>query len=403
MPAVRSRLRPDTTGGRASTWRPVQAYAAVSATNQMLWLTFAPITTGSAHHYGVSEGAIGWLAELFPLLYVVLALPAGRLVDRGLPRWLGVGAGLTAAGAVLRLAGDSYGAVLAGQLLIAVAQPFVLNAITRVSGRYLAPADRANGIAVSSAGIFAGMVLALGTGAAFGAGHLGALLITQAVVSVAAACWLIVELRRPAAAADGPAVGIRLRAVWSDRQVRVLVGLVCVGFGAFVAVTTWLQALLEPAGVDDTAAGVLLLVMVLAGVAASATLPPLVARRGAEARFLAVSIVAGVAAFLVLAAAPGWWTGLVAAVALGVFLLSDLPVILDLAERRAGAAGGTVSALIWLAGNAAGLVAALVVQALDGHPAAAFLALAVLVAAGLPLVRGLSSARDATDTGAARV
>ena len=40
------------------------------------------ITTETAKHYGVSEGAVGWLAEIFPLLYVVLAIPAGKLLDR---------------------------------------------------------------------------------------------------------------------------------------------------------------------------------------------------------------------------------------------------------------------------------------------------------------------------------
>ena len=60
-----------------SSWGPVVAYAALSGANQMLWLTFTPLTTDAAHHYGVSTGAIGWLAEIFPLLYVALALPMG--------------------------------------------------------------------------------------------------------------------------------------------------------------------------------------------------------------------------------------------------------------------------------------------------------------------------------------
>ncbi|WP_375498936.1 hypothetical protein [uncultured Jatrophihabitans sp.] len=254
---------------------------------------------------------------------MVLALPAGRLVDRQLPFWLGFGALLTATGAVVRLIGDGYGIALAGQ------------------------------------------VLALATGAAFGADHLPALLVVQALLTVAAAGWLVLELRRPVAEPDVAATTVRLRAVWADRQVRVLVG-------------------------------VLLLVMVMAGVAASATVPPLVARRGAESHFLLLPVVAEALAFVLLASAPGVGTGLVAVVGLGVFLLADLPVILDLAERCAGEAGGTVSALIWLAGNAAGLVAALVVQALDGHPTAAFLVLAALVAGGVPLVRMLAPPQRVT-------
>src|SRR3954449_5784941 len=110
-----------------SNWRPVVAYAALSGANQMLWLTYTPLTTDAARHYGVSSGAIGWLAEIFPLLYVLLALPTGSLIDRRLPFWLGVGAALTAVGGLLRVTGDGYWLVLVGQVLIALAQPLVLN------------------------------------------------------------------------------------------------------------------------------------------------------------------------------------------------------------------------------------------------------------------------------------
>jgi hypothetical protein len=78
-------------------------------------------------------------------------------------------------------------------------------------------------------------------------------------------------------------------------------------------------------------------------------------------------------------------------------------VILELAERRAGRAGGTASALIWLAGNAAGLVAALVVQALVHHPGAAFAVLAVMLAAGLPLLLALRQRSDGTSRAQVRV
>ena len=86
------------TGADRGRFGPVVAYAMLAAATQLLWLTFAPLTTASAHHYHVSETAIGWLAEIFPLLYVVLALPAGRLLDRSLHRWLAFGAALTALG-----------------------------------------------------------------------------------------------------------------------------------------------------------------------------------------------------------------------------------------------------------------------------------------------------------------
>ena len=178
----------------ARRWRPVAAYAMLAAATQLLWLTFAPLTTASAHHYHVSENAIGWLAELFPLFYVVLALPAGRLLDRSFHRWLAVGAVLTALGGLIRLVGP-FGWVLTGQLLVAIGQPLVLNAVTKVASEHLPARLRPHGIAVGSAGIFVGMLLALTLGTVFGGAHLQALLELEAAFSVVAAAALLFELR----------------------------------------------------------------------------------------------------------------------------------------------------------------------------------------------------------------
>ncbi len=45
---------------RTSGWRVVIAYGFVCAATQVLWLTYAAITTETARHYGVSVGAVGW-------------------------------------------------------------------------------------------------------------------------------------------------------------------------------------------------------------------------------------------------------------------------------------------------------------------------------------------------------
>lgn len=369
-----------------SRWAPIFAYAGLSAANQMLWVTFAPVTTAAADHYGVSVEAIGWLAQIFPLLYVVLALPAGKLIDRFLPQGLALGAILTALGGAVRLIGDSFTMVLVGQILIAVGQPLVLNSVTKLSGSYLRQEDRTNGIAISSAGIFAGLVIALLLGALMGGDQLRALLSVQAAIGIITAAWLCLSLRRPGQHSPAVAVNLRLREVWADRYIRVLTVLVLAGFGVFIALTSWLQALLEPAGISEETAGFLLLGMVLAGVIGSAVLPERLARHRAEIRFVTLSIIAGAVACAVLALAPSFGTALPALVVIGVLLLTDLPVILELAERRAGAAGGTATGLLWLAGNLGGLIAALAVQALLGHPGVAFGLLALLLVVALPVL-----------------
>src|SRR5436309_1810319 len=202
----------------SSRWSVIGAFALVGAATQLLWLSFAGVTTVAAEHYRVSETAIGWLAQVFPLLYVVLAIPAGLILDRWFRAGLAAGALITAAGAAIRLIGDDFGWVLAGQTLVAVAQPLVLNAITGVTGRYLAVKDRPTGIAVGTASTFAGMVLAFVFGAVLpGGADLRTLIAVGAGFSLIAAVALVLALRSPGAPHVQPPAGLgALRIAWGD-------------------------------------------------------------------------------------------------------------------------------------------------------------------------------------------
>ncbi len=376
-----------------SNWLPVAAYALVAAANQALWLSFAPITTEAATHYGVSTSAIGWLSQVFPLIYVVLALPAGLLLDRWFRPSLAFGAVLTAVGAVIRLGGDEFAIVVVGQVIIAIAQPFVLNAVTKLAISYVRDRDRPNGIAAGSAGIFGGMVLALVLGATFGGNHIPGLLLVQAVFAVVAAIFLCAVLSRSAPQFATSAMSVvdrPLRQVWSDTYIRLLVAVVFVGFGIFVALTTWLQALLAPAGVSETQAGVLLISMVVAGVIGCAVLPSWAVRHGRVFTVVGCSIAVTAVGCVLFAIIPSFVFGLPISILVGLLLIANLPIILEMTERRAGASSGTATALIWLAGNAGGLVVAVLVQQLLGYPAAAFIFMAVVVLIAAPLVLKLA-------------
>jgi predicted MFS family arabinose efflux permease len=379
---------------RNSGWPVVVAYALVCAATQVLWLTYAAITTETARHYGVSVGAVGWLAEIFPLLYVVLAIPAGILLDRWFRAMLAGGGALVALGGVVRLGGDTFAWAMAGQVAVAVAQPVVLSAVSKLAGEYLPVEERASGIAVGSAGSFVGMLIALLLGPTLGGhGHIERLLVVEAVLAVVPALALALTLRRPGGESTEHAAieGSAARALWALPSMRTLCGLVFVGFGIFVALATWLQTLLQPSGVSETAAGAMLVGMVIAGVVGCAVLPPLVARRGGERGFMRAAVIVGCVGCVGLAAIP-WLAGRAVTLAImGVFLLPALPVILTAVERLAGAAAGTAGAIVWMAGNLGGLVVALLVQILVHEPLAAFLAMAAVSLLGLPLAARLIS------------
>ena len=367
------------------------AYTSVVACTQMLWLTFAPIDTDVARDFGVSKNAIGWLAQVFPLLYVFLALPAGIALDRWFRGSLMAGATLTALGALLRLVSATFLWALIGQVTVAVAQPLVLNALTKTATGYLPQRHRPAGIAFGSAGQFLGALLALLMGPLLEHSHdLGPLLAVQAAMACAAAAALASGLRRaPSTVGPPAAIGMtEARTVWAVALIRRFAWLAFVGVGVFVALSTWLQPILHRDGISSAAAGAMLAGMLAAGIAGCAVVPPIVARRRAERGYL-MTAVAWVASCCVGLAIlhPLIAADFVLLAALGFVLLAALPVMLELTERRAGASGGVATGIILLIGNAGGLLVAVIVGAFIDLPAVAFLVLATVILLGFPAAR----------------
>ncbi len=384
--------RPTTTTGpsdvAASRWSVVAAFAVVGAATQIVWLNYAGATTVAATRFGVSEGDVGLLSLVFPLLYVVLAIPAGLLLDRWFRASLTAGAVLTAAGAAVRLVDDTFAWALVGQVVVGIALPLVLNAITGVAGRYLAERDRPTGIAVATASTFAGMVIAFLLGAVLpGADGLRAAVAIGAGVAVVGAVAVAVALRRPGRP-HRAMVGLdAFRVAARDGLIQRLCLLVFFPFGTFVALTTFGQALLEPGGVGADTASVILLVNVVAGVAGCAILPIVAVRYRAERAVLVAAGAAAGAGCLAMALVPGAGVAFLAMVVIGFVLLPALPLVLDLVERRTGEAEGTGAGLVWMAGNLGGFVIAAAVGSLVDRPMWAFAVMGLASLVAIPLVR----------------
>src|SRR5512137_2305595 len=97
---------------RASGYRFVvlAAFMLAIAANQLLWISFAPITRVAAEFYGVSDLAIGLLSLVFMLVFIVVSIPASWVLDTyGIRVGVGVGVVLTAGFGIMRgLLADSY-------------------------------------------------------------------------------------------------------------------------------------------------------------------------------------------------------------------------------------------------------------------------------------------------------
>ncbi len=363
-------------------WAVLSAYALLAACTQLLWLSFAAIDTQTAAALHADVGAIGDLAAIFPLAYIILALPTGRLLDARFGLTLALRAGFTGAGALFRLFEPaSYDWQRVGMIVIAIGQPFVLNAINKVAARYFPPSERAAAISIGTAALFVGILAAVLTaGPLYAAGGMQLLLIAQAVPAVGAAVLTGIALRAPAIFADDASVSISLRWLLHDRFMWLLAGLVFIGMGTYNAVATWLQPILDHFG-QGLAAGGLVALLTFAGILGAAVLPSAVAARDQRRTMLVAALLVSVVAFAAVAAIHNVvWMG-VWLFADGFVLLASLPVVLDWSEIHAGPERqGAAVGFLLLAGNLGGLVLVLVDQVVIGN---AYLALGVLSLAAL--------------------
>ena len=154
--------------------------------------------------------------------------------------------------------------------------------------------------------------------------------------------------------------------------------------GAFMALATYAQPMLEPAGVSETSAGLILAGMMVAGVVASAIVPVWADRHRREVQFMGASIALTAGVCLILAVAASTAMAYVMLIGIGLVLLPALPIVLALTERHAPEAEGTAAGLIWLSGNLGGVVLSTVVGLLVTHASLDFVVLACLILLALP-------------------
>jgi len=379
-------------------WAVLAGYGLLAACTQLLWLSYAFITVQAHRVMGASVGSVGDLAAIFPLMYVVLALPFGKWLDVSFGHALAAGAILTGAGGMLRLISPtSFLVALVGQFVIAVGQPLVLNSITKVAAHYFPQSERTAAISIGSVSLYVGiLVAALSDKPLFTAGGLRLVLLVQGGLAVVAALWVLLALRTPPAFRGDLSVAITLGWLRRDRFMWVLGGLLFVGMGIFNAVATWLDAILGHFR-HGSAAGYLFAILTVAGILGAAVLPQAAANRDRRRTMLQVTVAVTAVVFLAIAAWHGViFIGIMLALE-GFVLLAALPVALDWSELHSGPerAGSAVGFLL-LAGNLGGVVLLLIVQGVIGSPYLSLGVLSVAALAGLALSTRLPAGAGAT-------
>ncbi|HQP29815.1 MAG TPA: MFS transporter [Deltaproteobacteria bacterium] len=348
-------------------WVILVVYALITAVLEVHWVNFAPITGEAARFYGVSPLEIGFLSMSFMLVYLVVCIPASYVIDTyGIRIGIGIGAVLTGMFGLLKgLYAADYQMILFCQIGLAVAQPFILNAITKVAANWFPLDERATAAGLATLSQFIGIILAMVlTPQLLKGSSMHTMLMVYGAAS--AACALVcVALMREAPPTPPSHVTEQerfrvfegLRHIFAQRDMRILMVIFFIGLGMFNAVTTWIEQILAPRGFGSEQAGLIGAMMMIGGIAGAICLPLLSDRLRRRKPFLLLTMIGTVPGLIGLTFLTGYGALMVSSFVLGFFVMAAGPIGFQYgAEVSYPAPESTSQGLILLSGQVSGVI-----------------------------------------------
>jgi len=343
-------------------WVVLGVFMFINLVIQMLWITYAPITGPAAKFYGVTDSQIGLLAMTFMIVYIPLSIPASWVIDRfGFRLAVSIGAVLMSVFGIMRgLAGANYTLVLAATVGIAIGQPFLMNAWTKVPAKWFSIDERATAVGLVTLANLVGTALGM---------LLTPILMEQFSIPTtqlifggvaAIAAVLFITLSRENPLTPPCPAGMEVRSLMLDGFKQILrsvpfwlfVIVYFVGMGIFNGISTWVESIIRPRGFSPTDAGTLGAIMVLGGIIGAVVIPSLSDKQHKRQRYMLLGVSLAIPGLLGVTFATSYWVLLVSAFFLGFFLISVAPIGLQyVAEVTYPAPEGTSAGLIQLAGQ----------------------------------------------------
>ena len=341
-------------------WAVLAAFMAINVTVQMLWICFAPISGRAAAFYGVSELRVGLLAMVFMIVFIPLSLPASWAIDTfGFRKAVSFGAFLLAVFGLLRgIYSASFPVVLVLTIGIAAAQPFLLNAFTKVAAVWFAYEERATVVGLATVASFAGIIIGeVLTPLLVERYGMGGMQLAYGVAAAASSfVFLVVAREKPPTPAGPPGHEERalvldgLRQMVRARAFYYVAGAFLVAGGIFNGLSTWVEGIARPKGLSPAQAGNMAGLMLVGAIIGAVVLPLASDRLSRRKPILLFGLGMAVPALAVLTFATGYAVELAAFFAVGLFMIGVAPVLYQYgAEITHPAPEGTSNGMFVLA------------------------------------------------------
>jgi len=349
-------------------WVVLAIYMYIAALTQLYWLNFAAIETFIEDLLSIPASSVMWFTLVFPLIQVLLTMPAGVIIDRkGFKYGIGIGVLFTGVFAMLRLLNPaSFAVLLIAQIGISIGQPFILNSVTKLAVTWFPQKEEATAVGLGSLGATPVLVQTLG--------FESMLLIYGAIGIVGILLFFTLVKPRPQTppreteALEEISNWEGIKRILRIRDFVILGFIALIGIGVFNGLATWLEKILnELHQIPMTDAGSISAVLIFSGMLGCIIIPLVSDKIRRRKPFLILASLIGAMSVTVLIFANGYSMNLVNGIVLGFFLISALPIMLTMSTEITGARFAGISVgYLQLLGNAAAVIIVPVMEILRG-------------------------------------
>ncbi len=352
---------------------------------QIQWLTHAAVARPAELFYSgqfdpASIMNIDFLAMVYMVVYLIMSFPASYVIDTyGVKTGLYIGSLLLGFFSLLKaLLATSFTGVVVAQTGLAIAQPFILNAVTAVTARWFPLSERGMAAGLLALAMYIGIIISMLVTpmlivtdpdlADYGTGFERMLWIYGIISMVSSLLILLFMKEQP----EGVTVGTEerfaffkgIRHIIFNRDMILMLFLFLIGLGIFNAISSMTDSIAEHVGVEDSD-GLIGGLMLIGGIIGAVILPTLSDRLRKRKLFMVICIIGMVPAVFGMAFPDYLAQGveaiyritLIASFMLGFFVMSAGPIGFQYAaEVSYPARESTSQGLLLWAGQLTGMI-----------------------------------------------
>ncbi len=356
-------------------WVVLMAFFGVAAMSQMLWLNFAPLVSFIEIKYGVSELMVSSLLLSFPLLYVVLSIHSGTMIDKKGYRYVIIlGSIISTAFACLRIYEASFYMLLIGQTGIAIGQPYIINGISKLISDWFDKEHSAMATGIGTAGMLIGMALGMGLTPVLNDkfGFQQTMIVFAAVSLLLTMIFIFFGKENNIEKSKAIAVSAiqEIKILFKSKTLLLLFIISFLAIGFFNGLTTWLEPILKPNDINAEQVGMVGAYIILGGIAGSVIIPAISDKFRMRKPFLILGCFVTMALLYPLCLSGSITLISILGGLIGFFFLPGYALLLSMCEAESGAEkAGTATGVLMLAGNAGAVVVIILMPLVKGDEA----------------------------------